>query len=1179
MANEPILLLSPLRKEGHNFKGATSAGSWQPLSGTLGELGKALDVDDDAAVDVVRSTPDPWSQARSFADAVLNPATQRNDIVGQWRGLLALFALSEHFKDSYTLELTGLALKDSKTRFADVMLHLLPQTSLPPTDDLGSPGWDNPYLIKLTAEGQARYIGLLNPACLVAGGRDIAQWRNNNVPWMRHGLTDPTALTGTDKLRLPALLILAEYLKRLDEKLKAQCARKGRAEQQEVLKTVSGRLQEFRKNCLDPVKFPGIDSYKLDMEVGEFAVTGLPPLYQLFVVPIAAKAREESECVVRLRPDLGGEAPFRGLVLFDPALAESAGRPANNIIFWKFKTLQQVIDYGASEREALRKEIAKDGYLMATPDDLFTSVMVRMDDDDQPAQILAHPEGLQDCLLPLSPLALLIRSASDLASKVTINRDGRVSVQLTVGGQSHKLSRRYVQGKPQAGEGQLIDEVDWGLGDFAIWPNFRSDAWHHYCARIDYASTLSNRLRGRFAMSGALMAALLREVSDQRQRAERTGPWSSGRAIENGGNSALLDSIPEYRDRKFMAAGLTRLRASSSGEKASEVQIATAPFEAACFTIIVNPDEPPTPAGLCLLQIKAIDQVLPKNGNVAIDFGTTNTVACIHDTSPARFEARVIHPLYPAIEGGLAKRASELAQKFKDFLPPDDRILPTPTVVIGRGLDQGGRDALATDQDLNDQSFVRQLMYFQPDFAENGTISAVPLEEWSSLLKSISYNLKWSKAKAMNLAARAYLQQLMLMIACEWASSGGDPKNLAWYFSRPREMGDDANFKSELKAALANIVPDADTNAIRPISYEGDAAAVYILDEKTKTAGTKGAINIILDIGGGTTDVSIWDNGPRPRKLFSSSVRLAGGDFFTDHIIQNPEILNDFGLPAWAEIIGSVNTDSDANLKENIHYVGELLFSGKALDRAIARNWATVADMDNVRMLKETSFLFLGGIAWWVGRQLRGLVRDGEISLEALDDIAVAFCGRGSGLFVRLHGDDPHAVTVISRIFRIIAAAAGQTRAKYPQVQVSPYPKIEVAAGMIIAARSEGLSGSANSSQGADPDEPADIVMDEDGDAEASSRAEGDPYSTMAVHVGQDDWKMFLNVFAQVSGCKLTVSDRQNAKIVNGVKAIDTEDDNNGRPRQSEFISLLKGLIELMRHRPDNNMRPTTSWT
>ena len=119
MANEPVLLLTPLRKEGHNFKGATSAGSWQPLSGTLGELGKALDVDDEAAVDVVRSTPDPWSQARSFADAVLNPATQRNDIVGQWRGLLALFALAAYYEDSYKLELTPLPLADSKTRFIE----------------------------------------------------------------------------------------------------------------------------------------------------------------------------------------------------------------------------------------------------------------------------------------------------------------------------------------------------------------------------------------------------------------------------------------------------------------------------------------------------------------------------------------------------------------------------------------------------------------------------------------------------------------------------------------------------------------------------------------------------------------------------------------------------------------------------------------------------------------------------------------------------------------------------------------------------------------------------------------------------------------------------------------------------------------------------------------------------
>ena len=210
---------------------------------------------------------------------------------------------------------------------------------------------------------------------------------------------------------------------------------------------------------------------------------------------------------------------------------------------------------------------------------------------------------------------------------------------------------------------------------------------------------------------------------------------------------------------------------------------------------------------------------------------------------------------------------------------------------------------------------------------------------------------------------------------------------------------------------------------------------------------------------------------------------------------------------------------------------------------------------------------------------MRGLIRDGKIPFEALDDIAVAFCGRGSGLFVRLHGDDPYAVTVISRILRIIAAAAGQTRAKYPQVQVSPYPKIEVAAGLIIKARTEGLPGTVGTPQGSSRDEPDEIVMDEGGEMSPSNREEGDPYSTMAVHVGDEDWKMFLNVFAQVVGCKVNESDQQHAKIVNGVSTIDTEDANNKRPKQSVFIAMLKGLIELMRHRQDNIMRPATTWT
>lgn len=1180
---EPIQLLTPLKPAGHNLKGATTPGSWQPISGTLGELGNALDVAPDAKVDIVRSTPDPWSQARSFAEGVLSPGISSGPVLDQWRGLIALFALSAYYEDRYKLKLTPLALGERTSRFAEVMKSLMPQAALAAPPEDVSHGWDRPVIVEVQERDRHRqeidpgvYVGLLNPACLVAAGRDADRMKVSSIPWMSDGLTDPLKLRGSKRLPPAALHTLANFTRRVDAAVGALCADKGSAEQRRLLKNLREKLQAYAKDCLDPNLDPGVASRRFALEPGDPVADGLPRLYQALATPTKAQPATPgtSDCIVKLRDDIGGRNPLQGLVLLDSSLA-TPEHPATHITFWGHKTLQQAIDAPASELEPLREEIAKAGYLMVTPDDLFTRVLVKLDDPEHRGRIAAHPEGLEDCLLPLSPLALLIRKPADLAATTAVNRDGKVSVTITVAGKPHVISRRYAE-KPKGDEGALMREVDWGLGDFALWPNFRAENWHHYCARIDYATASLNRVRGRFALSGRLLADLLRESRpNEAGRAEVARAWADGAPLDNRGDSALLDRVPEYSGRKFAAQSIRRLRASSSSGRTSEVQISTVPFEAAFFTVASNRDQPPVPAGMSLIVTKEVSTADKNSADVAIDFGTTNSVACLDETVPKKFEARIVHPLEPSPTAGGAVNSVELTQKFRDFLPPDERHLPTPTAIISRPLDATARELLDGDAQFNDALLIRHLMYFQPDFAEDGTISAVPITEWSALLKNIKYNLKWSRSPEMRDAGRRYLRQLMLMIACEWAADGGKPADLKWHFSRPRDMGDDKDFFRQLQLALADVVENPAADSITPIAYEGDAAAAYILDEKTNSSGTKGAINIILDIGGGTTDVAIWDNGAEPKQLLSVSLRLAGGDFFTGHIMANPEILEDFGLKAWSTVIKQLNQESEAELKGNLHYIGELLFSGKALDNAIEREWSRVSDTDNVRVLKETAYVFLGGVAWLVGRHLRNLIRDGKLPKEALGDIAVALCGRGSGLFARLHGDDPFAQTDISKIMLLIAAAAGEARPKYPQVKRSKVPKIEVAAGMIIGARDGYIPGKAAAAEGTAgisffDDEPA-AGPDADGSSDAV-------YSAMPLDIGIEDLDEFLKAFARVSGFKLTIDEHQRAKLINGVADIDREDLRDGRPRQSEFAAILKTLVALVRARPGEKMRPKTVW-
>ena len=1173
MSNEMVLLLTPLKSEEDcGFKAPTKAGTWEPLSGTLGELGQALDVDPNAAVDVVRSTPDPWAQARSFAEAVLNPGSRRPEIIDQWRGLIALFALADEYQNSYRIELTEVPLANSGTRFAKVMRHLLPRTTLPPTDNRPAPGWDTPVIVTLAiGDGPGINVGLLNPASLVAAGRDVELLRLSAVPWMRTGLTDPSKLSGADELTKSELRIIARYLDRVHRQLNAGCAGKGTPHQIETLRQLSDRLRAYRDDCLK--RFGGIDpDDKFVTRDGAPPSANLSNLYLLCTVPIQADRSKDSDCVIRLRDDLG-EPPFKGLVLLDRAL-ESTTRPATDISFWGHTTLEQALKASSEQIDAWRRDIAASGYLLVTPDDLFTTVLVRMDERSDPASIAAHPPKLQNCLLPLSPLALLLHKPELLKSKVTMGGDGSVSLELMVGPQIHTMKRRYVKKPTQPNERLLLDEADWVFGDFAIWPDFASNAWKHYCARIDYATDSFKSVRGRFAMSGALMAQLLCDTTAAERRAEEAGQWGNSAPLGSTGEGRL-DRVAAYADRKYTRNGLARLRASlSDGGVASEIQLSSTPFEAACFTVDLGSNEVVS-AGLALLTVDKLDSARNQGGIATVDFGTTNTVACLNGFEPLKLPARIIHPIEREESGRRDEISGAMQRKFQTFMPIDDHILPTPTVIIDRKLDNLARDLVWNgSSDFSRAAFVKQMMYFQPEFSNDGTIASITQGEWSELLRNLTYNLKWSTE--VKEATHIYIQQLVLMIACECARTGYDPDRLVWHFSRPRDMGGDDTFLRMLKTIVKTVLPRSSDDAVKDLHYESDAAATYILKEDTAKSGTKGAVNVILDIGGGTTDISIWSGKATPSKILSASVRIAGGDFFTGHIIENPEFLNDIKLNEWSSIISAIREEGGVLDKHaRARNVGELLFSGKTLDQAITREWTYASDKPAVKGLKETAFVFLAGIAWLVGRHLRDLIREEKLAEADLDDISVALCGRGSGLFARLHGTDAYAETEISNLLMLIPVAAGQYSARRPQVKVSPSPKIEVAAGMMIEADRQRQRGASDAEKQSGGDQRKDFGSKR----RASSGATGEGvFSTMIPDIGMDDLDEFLEIIEEAVGLSISLDREQRSKIVHGVAEIDQADVREKRPPQSEFVSVLKMLVKLLRLRPTEQARPKTSW-
>jgi hypothetical protein len=250
-------------------------------------------------------------------------------------------------------------------------------------------------------------------------------------------------------------------------------------------------------------------------------------------------------------------------------------------------------------------------------------------------------------------------------------------------------------------------------------------------------------------------------------------------------------------------------------------------------------------------------------------------------------------------------------------------------------------------------------------------------------------------------------------------------------------------FQSQIEAARQKLSPEG---TLSDLYSEGLAAARYILSGREGSKFTQGTVNAILDIGGSTTDITIWSN---DQLIWKGSFRLAGRAFFTQAIVQNPKILRDIELGDWADLIDPDKEDRVP--EENVADVGELLFSRPALGEAFDKHWNRRLNLKPGEGLRATALVYIAGIAYYLGTVARHLVSTGVLAESDLLRPAFALCGRGAGIFNRMHGelgaDAQSQVTLALQAFSDAAEAPGVPR---PQLFISRRPKLEVAAGMMV---------------------------------------------------------------------------------------------------------------------------------
>jgi hypothetical protein len=1012
------------------FPGADVAGIWSKSPGTLKQLADSMEVGEVAFADrdePIRAIPDPWAQPRTFAEAVLNVEhTLEAEFVPQWRGLLALIGLRGIFAQKYTLTLESFEFGDSLL-FDKVLRQLTPRVAL----DGGIELWNRPVVVRLN-KGRAPgpYIAILNPACLVSAARlsaNALRACRGVVPWIGETIGDPTRLPDAEKLPKPTLAALRSYLEGVADRLRGLDPGPARD-------ALLGRLEDYvRDVSADIVGIAPPSSYM--PEENDLVPALLAPVWGRAELRRTDDPGASSEGRLKLRDvDLG---LLKGIILADVAIARAEGRQGHSVSIWGHWMLNQLI--GPENEETFRQvraEAAAQGYLLVKADDLFAERAAHL----STAKLQRHSGGLEGMLLPIKPLALLLHG--DLASRMSIQDAGDGSVvklrlDRIVDERSTaplELSRTY-RYTPQKGGYELLKDRVSLLAETTIWPDFRHPKWRHYYARFAF-DPKDNSVQPTVALSAEIVAASL--------RAQGNGTGAAG--VVDGLDRINRGTVEPNGD--WLQWFESNLPETNRVEK---VEFSNLGFEAVFYN--ANRQGGDLMVGCAALPLRSVSPD-GTGGVVAVDFGTTSTVACFGDREPITFQARLIHPI--EIQGADPKREIRRERwKLQEFLPALGQKMPIPSVALLRpGVDR--RTAV--------QPATRHVEFFSYEdiggTQADGVSVEATLAQYRQVMPRSRFNLKWDHSTDVIQASSDYLRQLLMMIAAEATDAGFDPATLRWRFSKPNSLEPalETRFRENVAPMIDRLSTGVDgkkRGGMDKFVPEGLAAAKYMLANQDGGAGKRpGSINVVLDIGGGTTDISIWSM--TFKELWNGSFAdMAGKLFFTRTLINNPDLMTEIGLGEFVDIMKLADEPgATARMKQDRTELAELLFSAPKLDAQLTdpNIWNEVVSAEPGLILRASALTFLGGIAYYVGLVVKELVKSGVVKEADLQTPVFALCGRGSGFFRQAHGEDSaeDAESPVAHALSAFSHAAGAAGARLPRVILSPAAKLEVVRGMHI---------------------------------------------------------------------------------------------------------------------------------
>lgn len=959
----------------------------------LNSLAESIDSGAEFAnVGHIDSIPDVWARPLLFQLALFDEDNKmgfvnglHQQVVGEWRSLIAMLALKEvkHLNITTREVIIDPINGGNIEKVLDV---LKPVEAVFKDDDFDANPWNRLYMVYLNGKP----LAVTSPTTLLHTTADYMNIFAGELqePWSNDGrlLTDPVGHLSDEEH-----LIVYNWLDKLHMRVQEHglSISKGLASGDEkivkgLLRVLASYRADIKKRCPQvtfgaPIEF--IDA-GLDLHYGVFRW-----------INYTAKAREatsESSAVKMVVSE--ARKCHKDILIVSPEMVKSfastVGVHPAKLPVWAGISANDLVEADLTNGPGRIGRVLLNGAEFRRPEDFFTDKIVLLNAGALVCSLsVAGVSALENSdagLMPLLPLKTEILeyfTAQELADRLYIEQKGNsifVTFSFPLVKGEYKYTKEYNQ-KDMVFQNLEIPVIE-------IWPNIKRSGWKKYYLYYENIAAQNDEKLGVDLLY--------------------VNPWCYGnklRVPENGlanKYTAKLDDFPE----------------------------------ALCCQY--NTKDGVIPAGIVLMkEPNTYNRMAGVHWNVGIDFGTSSTMVYYRENDKAMEPFVFTANAYHITNSSLRSLRTAL-----NFLP----------------CKQHGHEAVNYDEheqlegNLKDGSTIsayriigerRRLGEIKP--LEEGHIawltSEIALQEFFNAGTKIDLNLKWQNDERGLYEIAAYLKQMCMHIMAEAVYNGVD--TISWHFSYPTAFSQAQKiaFEGTCLDAVEDAGQDtgfwAEADEIPVLSWSESKAASYHFNKVDNAFCNFASGAVCLDIGAGTTDISIISGAPG-KIIYHTSLQYAGRYFFKP-------------IAAHMTLFGS-DSDLEINSDSSNYARNNAVFDARMRDssRDFLRELKNLIGKPEVKAVLQQSQLAVSGLFYYLGELLATLKDKGIYQEDRLPDIFIG--GNGSRIFSWLTGGRFSEDNVYLNIIKsVLEKKSGLRMDDGFKIYLSSHPKIEVVTGMI----------------------------------------------------------------------------------------------------------------------------------